>query len=177
MTRFIKCVEFFYAYFIMHLSLFHHINSIEINLKFSSKFTKSSSLVNYWSFNSHIQDLIGNAHLFKGSKASLTSDRFGRPLSALNLSTGFYELPSINYFSSGQFTVTMWVNLKSNNLWSRLIEFCNNPGIDSISIIEFAADYSKTEISLFNYNTAITSYRKNPKYDSFDFEFMDSFGH
>jgi hypothetical protein len=84
---------------------------------------KTKGLIHYWSFNSHIQDVIGGAHLFNGSNAGLTNDRFGRPLSALNLNVGMYQMPKKNYFPNIDFTIISWVYLKSLSLYSRIVEF------------------------------------------------------
>ena len=93
-------------------------------------------MINYWSFNSHVQDVIGGAHLFNGSNASLTSDRYGRPLSALSLNNGYYQMPAVNYFQTEEFTVTSWVYVRGHIQWSRLVEFFNGPSItDSIRFI------------------------------------------
>ena len=106
----------------------------KIDLKFNTKFIKSPWLVNYWTFNSHIKDVIGGAHLFNGINASLTSDRFGRPLSALSLSSGFYQMPTRNYFPTGQFTITAWLKLRAYNKFSRLIDFSNGALTDTINL-------------------------------------------
>ncbi len=66
---------------------------------------QTKGLVNYWPFNSHVQDIIGTGHLYNGKNASLTKDRHGRLLSALNLKKGFYQLPPGNYLSNS-FTVS-----------------------------------------------------------------------
>ena len=83
-------------------------NSQKIKLNFNPKFVTPKGLIHYWPFNSHIQDVIGGAHLYNGNKACLVKDRFGRPLSALSFKAGSYQLPStINYFPDDQFTLTV----------------------------------------------------------------------
>ena len=93
------------------------VYSLKIGLKFNSKLIKSPGLIHYWPFNSQIQDIIEGAHLFNGSKAGLTSDRFGRPLSALILNgAGYYQLPPGNYFQAS-FTVSAWLYRRNNLYW------------------------------------------------------------
>lgn len=109
---------------------------------------RSAFLTNYWPSNSHIQNVIGGAHLIKGYKVGLTQDRFGRPLSALSFNTGHYELPLINYFTSGQFTITAWVNLRAYNYFSRLFELCDGPQVNSIGFVFYAVNEQHTTLFL-----------------------------
>ena len=110
------------------------VYTLKISLKFNSKLIKSPGLIHYQPFNSQIQDIIGGAHLFNGSKAGLTSDRFGRPLSALILNgAGYYQLPPGNYFQAS-FTVSAWLYRRNNLYWHRLFVFSNGPNIDYIRV-------------------------------------------
>jgi hypothetical protein len=112
---------------------------------------QSPWLIHYWPFTSHIQDVVGGAKMFNGYKAGLRPDRHGRPISAITLNTGFYKMPSINYFPTGEFTITIWLNLRSNNDWSRVIEFCNQPtSDDSISLIAYAPDTQRPKLVIRN---------------------------
>ena len=101
-------------------------NNNGLRIKVQSGHIKTPGLVNYWSFNSHIKDVIGGAHLFNGTNAGLTEDRFGRPLSALNLNGGSYQLPSVNYFPTGRFTITVWIKLNNNGNWPSTVSFFNS---------------------------------------------------
>ena len=111
----------------------------------------SPSLVNYWPFNSHIQDVIGGAHLFEGYNAALTEDRFGRPLSALNLSIGYYKIPPGNYFQTGTFTITAWLKLRQHKRWARLIDFSNGwASIDAIFLNTYDPNSITSQFYLCN---------------------------
>jgi hypothetical protein len=126
------------------------VNPIKLDLKFNSKFTKTNGLVHYWPFNSHIQDVIGGAHLLNGSNASLTSDRYGRPLSALSLNNGMYKMPTRNYFLKTNFSLTCWVNLKMYNSWSKLVEFYDENPVSYISVILSSVPSFIPKISIRN---------------------------
>ena len=125
-----------------------------MRLKIQSGHIKTPGLVNFWSFNSHIKDVIGGAHLFNGINAGLTEDRFGRPLSALNLNGGSYQLPSVNYFPTGRFTITVWIKLRQYGIWPSILTFWNGFKIDSI-FLGFYSNSSNPEIAMYNNNTMI----------------------
>ena len=74
----------------------------------NSNYLNVSGLVNYWTFCSSLNDVIGQATLFGANNATLVSDRFGQPSSALNLQFGFVQAPTGVYFT-GDCTVTAWV--------------------------------------------------------------------
>ncbi len=108
-------------------------------------------MIHYWPLNSNIQDVFGGAKFFDGYNAGLRNDRFGRPLSALALNTGFYKMSQVNYFPTGQFTIMLWLNLKSNNDWSRVIEFCGETlSVDSISLISYDPDIQRPKLVFCN---------------------------
>ena len=86
-------------------------------------FKITKGLINYWSFNENVNDAIGRAHLFGGVNVSLTYDRFGIPNSALRLTNGYYRVPPGIYFTGTQLTIMGWVNVRSINTHSRLIDF------------------------------------------------------
>ena len=55
--------------------------------------------------------------------------------SALKLDgTGYGKLPPGNYFGTGSFTIESWVNAQSYASWSRLMDFGNGPGVNSVLI-------------------------------------------
>ncbi|MEN9675703.1 MAG: hypothetical protein RIS76_1599, partial [Verrucomicrobiota bacterium] len=55
--------------------------------------------------------------------------------SALKLDgTGNGQLPPGNYFGSGSFTIESWVNARSYANWSRLMDFGNGPGTNSVVV-------------------------------------------
>ena len=107
-------------------------NNNGLKLKIHSGLIKTPGLVNYWSFNSHIKDVIGGAHLYNGTNAGLTDDRAGRPLSALNLCEGSYQIPPGNYFPTGQFTITVWIKLKQYGNSPSIVTFSNGYQFDTI---------------------------------------------
>ena len=111
-------------------------------------------MVNYWSFNSHIKDIIGGAHLYNGLNAGLTTDRFGRPLSALNLNQGCYQIPPGNYFQTGQLSITVWIKLQDNSFAPCIVSFSNGNELDTIN---FSIDQStwKPYFGIYNGNSNI----------------------
>ena len=127
-----------------------------MRLKIQSGHIKTPGLVNYWSFNSHIKDIIGGAHLFNGRNTGLTTDRFGRPLSALNLNEGSYQIPPGNYFPTGQFTITVWCKLRRNVFWSSIVSFFNGNHFDTI-VLGFQNTYSIPVLEIFNGNILIAN--------------------
>ena len=84
--------------------------------------------MNYWSFSGNYNDHIGSATLSGGLNYALTTDRFGNANSALNLNTGYMNIPS-GIFFNGSFTIIGWINPTAiNQSYSRFIEFGNgNP--------------------------------------------------
>ena len=127
-----------------------------MRLNIQSGFIKTPGLVNYWSFNSHIKDVIGGAHLFNGRYTGLTTDRFGRPLSALNLNGGFYQIPPGNYFPTGQFTITVWINLRNYGNWPSIITFANGFHFDTI-FCGFQGTSSRPALEIFNGDNKLTT--------------------
>jgi hypothetical protein len=103
-----------------------------ISLIYQKKSKSASSLINYWAFNGNVDDSIGNAHLYGGVNAALTFDRFGRPNSALSLTSGYYKIPPGVFFSGTQFTIMAWVKVGTFISNSRLIDFGNGPNQDNI---------------------------------------------
>ena len=90
-------------------------------------------MINYWSFTNNVKDSIGTAHLYNGTNASLTYDRFGYDNSALRLNSGYYCVPSGVYFN-GPFTTSVWVNVKSTGWSARVFDFGLN-GWNSDNIV------------------------------------------
>jgi len=88
-------------------------------------FRLTPGLIHYWPFENNVRDEIGNAHLYGGVNARLTNDRLGSANSALSLENGHYKVPPGVYFSGKQFTIMVWVKVRSFNLWSRILDFGN----------------------------------------------------
>ena len=95
--------------------------------------------------------MIGGAHLFNGKKAGLTEDRFARPLSALSLNGGSYQIPPGNYFQNGQFSITTWIKLKNYGSYPGLVKFSNGFKNESI-FLGFNMGTSKPQFIIFNGN-------------------------
>ena len=101
-------------------------------------------MINYWSFTNNVKDSIGTAHLYNGTNASLTYDRFGYDNSALRLNLGYYSVPAGIYFN-GSFTTSVWVNAKSFNRHARVFDFSvNGPFTDNIIFGLFYGASAKT---------------------------------
>ncbi len=92
-------------------------------------------LINHWPMSS-LSDVIGGASLFKGSNYSFVSDRFGTPNSAIYFRHGYLQIPKGVYFS-GDFTVTVWIYLKSYQWSSGIFNFGNEESIDNVGLEMF----------------------------------------
>jgi hypothetical protein len=64
--------------------------------------------INYWSFNGNYNDQIGAGNPTSGLNFSLTTDRFGNLNSAVDLSSGYLNLPNIT-FVNGSFSLLGWI--------------------------------------------------------------------
>ena len=113
-------------------------------------------MINYWSFNSDIKDVIGGAHLLNDINAGLTTDRFGRPISALDLNLGCYKIPNGNFFLTGQFTITVWIKLRDYGNYPCIVTFS---GVNYLDLIFFGfnAASSRPEFSIYYGNTLIAN--------------------
>ena len=129
------------------LIIVHFGESDRLKLKFNTKYIQTKGLVNYWPFNSHIQDVVGGVKLYNGKNAKLVPDRFGRSLSALSFNGGYYQLPPGSYLSNN-FTVSVWVYERSYTYWHRIFDFSNGPGFDAVC---FAYTYETNGHPVFDY--------------------------
>ena len=105
--------------------------------------------------------MIGGAHLFNGTKASLTADRFGRSLSALNLNQGCYQIPPGNYFPTGQFTITAWIKLRQYGYYPSIVTFANGINFDTV-FFGFKDSDSIPHFAIFNDNNLIACSSPSP---------------
>ena len=80
-------------------------------------------MINYWPFYLNVNDTVSISHLYNGVNVALTTDRYGRALSAVSLTTGSYQIPAGNYFSSTDFSILVWINMRSFSSYQRLISF------------------------------------------------------
>ena len=86
--------------------------------------------MNYWPM-SNLSDVIGGANLYGGTNYAYTYDRFCNVNQAVYLNSGYFQVPSGVYFS-GDFTITAWINLKSLQQYSRIIDFGNGAPSDNV---------------------------------------------
>ena len=105
------------------------------SLIYQKNVNPANGLINYWTFNGNVNDVIGNAHLYDGVSATLTTDRFGQSNSALSLTNGYYKVPPGVYFSGQQFSLMVWLKVRSTKVNSRLIDFGNGPSNENIVLI------------------------------------------
>ncbi len=129
------------------------------SLIYRKKLKFSEGLINYWTFNRNVHDVVGNANLYDGVNAAWTLDRFGKPNSALSLSKGYYRVPSGVYFSGTELTIMGWVKVKSIQCYSRLIDFGNGQSNENI-VLALSHEYSgkpyillKAGVDFHNYSS------------------------
>jgi hypothetical protein len=99
---------------------------------------------------SNLSDLIGGANLFGGVNYSFVPDRFCSPNSAIYFNKGHLQVPSGVYFS-GDFTVTVWIFLKSYQSNSRIFDFGNWQMIDNV-ILNLAGLTPQIKGNIYNKN-------------------------
>ena len=75
---------------------------------FQSIQINAATPINYWSFNGNYNDQIGAGNPTGGVNFSLTTDRFGNLNSAVDLSSGYLNLPNIT-FVNGSFSLLGWI--------------------------------------------------------------------
>ena len=81
-------------------------------------------LTHHWTFsNGSMADAIGHVQMQQGLKTTFSLDRFGNANSALNLNGGWAYVPAGVYFSSPQFTISVWVFPLNVSTWARVIDF------------------------------------------------------
>jgi hypothetical protein len=102
------------------------------SLIYQKKFEVTKGLINYWAFNGNVNDVVGNSNLYGGFNAGLTSDRFGIPDSALNLTNGYLQVPPGVYFNGTELSIMSWVKPRSFRKFSRLIDFGNGADQDNV---------------------------------------------
>ena len=102
---------------------------------YSSEIPNPCGLINFWPFNGNYDDVIGGANLFGGKNFSLSVDRNGMAISALELqSDGYRQAPAGVYFN-GDFSITFWFYLAENpGSWARVFDLGNGASSDNILI-------------------------------------------
>jgi hypothetical protein len=83
-----------------------------------------ATLVHHWSLSS-TKDEIGNATLFDGFSVNLVSNRYGIPFRSTEFKNGCLLIPRGLYIEES-FSLSAWVNLKVNKLYSVLVSFAND---------------------------------------------------
>ena len=73
-----------------------------------------------------MNDVIGEADMNQGSiPTNFTADRFGKLYAALNLNGGYTYVRSGYYFTTRQFSISVWIYPLALTGYSRVIDFSN----------------------------------------------------
>jgi hypothetical protein len=85
---------------------------------------------------------------------NFTSDRFGNTNSALSLNNGYTSIPTGDYFTSNQLSITLWLLPKGANLQARIIDFSNGPSSNNLifSLSLSTGNYSMNSQFIFTTN-------------------------
>ena len=110
-------------------------------------------MINYWTFDCNVKDIIGGADLYNGLNTSFTSDSSGKTNFALSLNTGYYQVPNGIYFSGGDLTISLWLKLKAYGTASpRILDFglsnCSNDIVLCHSLLNGKLLFAPTDASL-----------------------------
>jgi hypothetical protein len=122
-----------------------------------------SGLIHYWSFNGNFKDHVGDSDLNEGKNYALTNDRFNNEKSALCLKNGFLKLPPNVYFADNNFSVLAWVNVKSLNEWSSLLEVGNERTEDNVSFLLSYKSSGKPMTRINFHNIKILEHKSNKR--------------
>ena len=91
----------------------------------NKNFVKTPGLIHYWPFALNQYDIIGEADMFGGVNASLTTDRFNKPDSAISLVSGYYKLPPRVYFNSS-YSLLIWLKAVNDRLYQfQFLDYSN----------------------------------------------------
>ncbi len=115
----------------------------------NKNFVKTPGLIHYWPFFMNTHDIVGEADLYGGVNADLTTDRFNKTNSAISLTNGYYKLPPRVYFNSS-YSFLAWVKLKQITNWARILEVSNGAPNDNV---------------IFGFNKEMTDGISNVVYD------------
>ena len=99
-------------------------------------------LTHYWPITSGtMNDDIGNADMNQGSiPTTFTADRFGNLNAALNLNGGYTYLTPGYYFTTPQFSISVWIYPLALTGYSRVIDFSNG-GVNENIILAIESYY------------------------------------
>ena len=110
-----------------------------------------------------MNDAVGNANMKQGTNAvTFTTDRFGNINEALNLNYGYAYVDPGYYFTTPQFSISLWVYQDSYppNNQNSLIDFGNGPNyIANNDIILSLSDTNifSPSLQIWNYNSLIVN--------------------
>ena len=90
-------------------------------------------LISYWPFNGELIDVVRGKNMIIRKSASFSEDKNGKISSALDLNVGYVQAPEGVYFE-GDFTITVWVFLRSVLYWARILDFGNGDSSDNIEL-------------------------------------------
>ncbi|RMZ99207.1 secreted containing Dystroglycan-type cadherin-like domain [Brachionus plicatilis] len=97
-------------------------------------YKESFGLIHYWPIeNGTTRDLVGSKYLQEPNNTNFEPDRFGNNKSVLSFNHGFIMAPRGVYFEN-EFTVLLWIKLRSYQSWQRLLDFSNGNYNDSVLV-------------------------------------------
>ena len=97
----------------------------------SSEFTRG--LVNYWTFDESLNDVVNGQNMTINLNGAFTSDRFKNKNSALTFYKGHGNFPS-GYYLNKEFTLMFWIKTLSYNQYQAIVEFGNDLETDIVFI-------------------------------------------
>ena len=80
---------------------------------------------------SNLTDVIGGANLYGGNIYEYSNDRFCNPNQAIYFKYGYLQIPPGVYFS-GDFTLSVWILMKSYQYYAAICDFANGKENDNI---------------------------------------------
>ena len=117
----------------------------------SAPLSTEQYLTHYWPIaNGLMKDIKGSANMVQGNLTSFTSNRFGCPNSAMALNSGWAQVPSGVYFSTPQFTISVWVYPSIVDDHARVIDFGNDQLVDSIILSLSNGNTLKPYLKIFS---------------------------
>ncbi len=75
---------------------------------------------------SNLSDVINGADFYGGANYAFTFDRFCSENSAIYLNYGYLKIPIGSYFSASDFSLIIWIQLRSYEYNSKIIDFASN---------------------------------------------------
>ena len=78
----------------------------------------SSTLTYLWNFNQNLVDQVTGSELVPVSSSFIT-DRLNSANSAIYCASGYLQIPAAYFWVSGDFSMSMWVNMQAVTVWAR----------------------------------------------------------